>query len=56
MKVQKGQLLGYSKILNALEGLSKHTISGFEELKLLSNYPVINSLLFDANFTHLPAD
>lgn len=56
MKVQKGQLLGYVKILKAADILSLYPFSGDKELNLPSVNPVINVLFSNADFTHLPVD
>lgn len=54
MKNQKGQLLGYRKILKVSDLLSIHPSGGFNELNLPSEDPVNNALISNADFTHLP--
>lgn len=56
MMVHKGQILGYGKILNALDGLSLHLFGRFDEFILPSDHTVINSLFLDAESAHLLAD
>ena len=56
MSVQKGQLMGYGKILSASGILLLHPFGGFDNFNLPSDDPAINALFYDADFSHLPAN
>lgn len=53
INVQKGQLLGYGKILKASDVLSLHPFVGLNIFSLPYEDPFITALFSNADFSHL---